>query len=118
MIAEPVEKNFTVPQGADYPIRLRYLVSDGTPVNLSGSIIRGAIRKHPSDAAAVINFTAANNNVFLDTVTGYFGIDFVAAATSAIEPTKYYYDIEVVRPSGDVTRAMQGIITLTPEITK
>lgn len=117
MIAEPVEKNYTVPQGADFPIRMRYLVSN-VPVNLSGATIRGAIRKHPSDATATINFTSANSNVYLDVATGYFGINLVASATTAIEPTKYYYDIEVVLPSGDVTRAMQGIITLTPEITK
>lgn len=118
MIAEPVEKNYTVPQGADFPIRMRYLQSNGTPVNLSGATIRGALRKHPSDVSATINFTSANSNIYLDIASGYFGINFVASATTQIEPTKYYYDIEVVLPSGDVTRAMQGIITLTPEITK
>lgn len=117
MIADPVQRNFTVPQGADYPIRIRYL-ADGTPVNLTGATVRGALRKHPSDPSAIINFTNANNNIYLDIPTGYFGINFVASATSAIEATKYYYDIEVVLPNGDVTRAMQGFITLTPEITK
>ena len=115
MIAEPIVRNYTVPQGADYPIRMRYLVN-GTPVDLAGATIRGAMKK-TFGSAAVITFTIANSKAYLDVPTGYFGINLVAADTSAIEATKYVYDIEVVLPSGDVTRAMQGEITLTPEVT-
>lgn len=96
---------------------MRYLISD-IPVDLTGATIRGQLKKTHTQAAADLDCTIANSKAYLDEGTGYFGLDLIAADTAALEPTTYLYDIEVVLPSGDVTRAMQGKITLTPEVTK
>ena len=117
MIAEPVTRDYVVPQGADYPIRLRYVV-DSVIVDLSGATVRGQLRKTHSSPTASLTCTIANGKAYLNTVTGYFGIDLTAADTAALEPTTYVYDIEIELPGGDVTRAIQGKITLTPEVTK
>ncbi len=116
MIADPVVRDYVVPQGADYPIRMRYVVND-VPVDLTGATIRGALKKNHTSTTASLSCTIANGKAFLNTATGVFGITLIAADTSALEATSYVYDIEVVLPSGDVTRAMQGKITLTPEVT-
>ncbi len=113
MISEPVTRNLVVPQGVDYPIRMRYL-ANGVPVNLSGATITGALRK-TVDGPDIITFNSANGNVYLDG-NNYFGINLVAEETSGIEPTKYLYNIRVVLSGGDTTRALEGTITLTPEI--
>lgn len=117
MIAEPIIKDWVIPQGVDYPIRMRYMADNDTPVDLSGAIVRGAVKRTFS-AENAITFTLGNGKAYLDTVTGFFGLNIVAADSTALEATSYVYDIEVVLPSGDTTRAMQGKITLTPEVTK
>lgn len=117
MIAEPVTRNYVVPQGADYPIRLRYKV-DNVVVNLTGATIRGQLRKTHSSPEAALVCTLANGKAYLDIATGLFGITLIGTDTSTLEPTTYVYDIEVLLPNGDITRAIQGKITLTPEVTK
>jgi hypothetical protein len=116
MIAEPVTRNWIVPQGTTYPIRMRYLINE-TPVNLTGASVRAQLRTHPTATTPTIDCTLANGKAFLDTATGYFGFDLLPADTNAIAATNYSYDI-VVTLSGDVTRTMQGIITLTPQVTR
>lgn len=95
---------------------MRYVLN-GTPLDLSGATIRGAI-KRTFGAENAISFTTANGKAFLDVPTGFFGLNVKADDTTPLEATSYVYDIEVVLPSGDTTRAMQGKITLTPEVTK
>ena len=116
MIAEPITRDYVVPQGADHPIRMRYVVNN-VPVDLTGATIRGALKKTHTSVLASLSCTTGNGKAYLDVATGWFGINLIAADTSALEATSYVYDIEVVLPSGDVTRAMQGKITLTPEVT-
>lgn len=116
MIAEPVTRNFTVPQGATYPVRMRYLYN-GAPVNVTGAIVRAQLRTHPSASTAIIDCTMANGKAYLDVATGYFGFDLIPSDTTPIAATTYYYDLEIVIGI-DVTRALQGTITLTPEITR
>lgn len=118
MQAETVPRNFVVPQGTTYPIRMRWLDSAGVPINLTGATIRAQLRKKFTDALPTLSFTTVNATASLDIATGFFGFDLLPAATSAIAARLYYYDIEVVTSAGDVTRAMQGTITFTPEVTK
>lgn len=116
MIAEPVTRDYVVPQGADYPIRMAYVVNNAT-VNLTGATVRGALKKNHTSTTVSLSCTIANGKAYLNTATGYFGITLNAADTSALEATSYVYDIELILPNGDVTRALQGKITLTPEVT-
>jgi hypothetical protein len=116
LIAEPVTKHFTVPQGADFPIRTKYTI-DNVVLDITGATVRGAIKKSHNTTSVVLSFTQANANVYLNAATGFFGIDFKSAATSAIPAGVYVYDIELVLASGEVTRVLQGNITLTPEVT-
>lgn len=116
MIAEPITRDYVVPQGADYPIRMRYVVNN-VVVDLTGATIRGSLKKNHTSTTVSLSCTIANGKAYLNTGTGYFGITLSAADTTALEATSYVFDIEVVLPSGDVTRAMQGKITLTPEVT-
>lgn len=158
MKALPTVLNLTVPQGTNYPVRLRWQncayatrVVDGVIVNattgapvpagdliaedLSGCVIRGAMRKKHTDPIPQIGFTAAGNNVFFDPATQIFGIDFLPSDTSPLKATDreyevsddgrvilrasdYFYDVEVVTASGDVTRAVHGVVTLVAEVAK
>lgn len=118
MIAEPVIRNFIVPQGVSYPVRMRWLSAPGVPVDLTGCEVRAQLRRAFSDAVPAVSCTMENGSAVLDVATGFFGFDLHPAVTSAIPATKYFYDLDVRAPSGQVTRAMQGAITLTPEVTK
>jgi hypothetical protein len=118
MIAEPVKKDFIVPQGTTYPIKMRWLDSNNTPITLSGATIRAQLRREFDSSVVAIDCTLDNGKAFLETGTWYFGFTLLPADTAAIEATTYNYDLYVVTLDGDTTRAMQGTISLTPRITR
>jgi hypothetical protein len=41
-----------------------------------------------------------------------------ASTSSTIKPGRYLYDIEVTSPLGEKLRVVEGIVLITPEITK
>lgn len=117
MIAEPVKKDFVVPQGVTYPIKMRYLDANDTIINLSGATIQAQLRKQYDQSSPDIDCTIANGKAFLDS-ENYFGFTLSPSDTSDLAATTYFYDLIVTKPDGDVTRAMEGTISITPEVTK
>lgn len=117
MIAEPITRDFVVPQGVTYPIKMRW-TNAGTPIALTGALVHAQLRKQYEAVEVDIDATIANGKAFLDDTDWYFGFTLLPADTNSIEATTYFYDIVVTLPGGDVTRAMQGKITLTPRVTR
>lgn len=117
MIAEPITKDFVVPQGVTYPIKMRW-TNAGVPIALSGATVRAQLRKQYDATEVDIDATIANGKAFIENTDWYFGFTLLPADTNTIESTTYFYDIVVTLADGDVTRAMQGKITLTPRVTR
>ena len=117
MIAEPVKRDFVVPQGVTYPVKMRYLDANDAVIDLSGYSVQAQLRKQYDQAVADVDCTIANGKAFLD-VDNYFGFTLSPSDTSALAATTYFFDIIVTSSGGDVTRAMEGTISITPEVTK
>ena len=118
MIAEPITKDYTVPQGVTYPIKMRWLDDTGTAIALTGASVRAQLRLSYDSPTVVIDCTIANGKAILEPSGWYFGFTLQAADTNLIDATSYVYDLVVTTAGGDVTRAMQGKISLTPSVTR
>ena len=104
--------NLFIDQGSDFSFSVD-VSSDGTsPVNLSTYSGRGQIKKSYASSTAT-DFTIVIDDS--DTLTA----SLTAAATSALKPGRYVYDIEIL--SGDtpsiVTRVVEGQVEVTPRVT-
>lgn len=115
--------DITVEQGATYSLSLTFLDSDSAPVNVSTWEFRGQIRSayDDSDIIAAFTFTAgsASNIVVVsltDTVTSAIPVD--ASSGPKKKNKKYAYDIEAEKPDGSVVRVVQGVASVSPEVTK
>jgi hypothetical protein len=117
MIAPPIKRDLIVPQGTTFPVKLRYLDSNNSVVDLTGATVRAQLRKSYDQTNADLDCTIANGKAFVD-VDNYFGFTLAPADTSALTATTYFYDLVVTTSGGDVTRAMEGTLTITPEVTK
>lgn len=117
MIAVPVKRDFVVPQGTTYPVKLRYLDSESSVVDLTGASVRAQLRKSFTQETPDLDCTIANSKAFVD-VDNYFGFNLLPADTNALEATTYFYDIVLTQASGDVTRAMEGTISISPGVTQ
>jgi hypothetical protein len=117
--------NFTIEQGATFTKTITWKDASGTPINLTGYAIAGKIRRKASDPASIISFTTTISNQ--TTNPGQFVISLTAAQTATLPtatgPTakkvslECAYDIEASL-SGVVYRLLEGIVKISPEVTR
>ncbi len=83
-------------------------------INISGYIVRSQMRRsyYSANASASIICTIT------DAVNGEITMNLSANTTANIKAGRYLFDLETVDPNGVTSRILEGIITVTPEITR
>jgi hypothetical protein len=102
--------NITIDQGTTFSSGIDLLNDNDEPVDVSNYTARGQIRKHYSSSNSV-SFTTTLSN-------GSLVISLTASQTANIVAGRYVYDLELVDPSNTVLRILEGIVTVTPEVTR
>ncbi len=105
-------KHIFIDQGTTYTLSLTATDSAGSPINLSGCTVSAQLRKSP----AATNYTPFSASI--TGTTGQFILTLAATSSSAINPGKYMYDVELTTSLGIVSRIVQGTALIDPEITK
>lgn len=118
MTIEPVTYNLTVYQGATFSQEFLWQDADQDPVDLTGYAARMMARANVADAAPFLDLTTENGGIALGGASGTVTLSMSAAATAAITAAVGAYDLELIAPGGDVTRLVQGAITISREITR
>jgi len=103
-----------VDQGAAYESVLDLVNDDGNAINVAGYVFSGQIRKSYYSTKPTANITI---NV-VDAANGNVNIALSAATTANIKAGRYVYDIKMIDTANTVTRLVEGIITITPQVTK
>jgi hypothetical protein len=103
-----------IEQGATFN-NIIYLTDDisNANINLASYVVRSQIRRHPEAA----NATADIQCVITDNANGIIAMSMNAATTSTIKKGRYFFDVEM-EGGGIVTRILQGIVVVDPQITK
>ena len=105
--------NLFVDQGADYSNIITVASTTGAPLDLTGYTVKSQMRKSYT-SSTFYNFTAS----VYDAVNGKVRLQLNSTQSEAIIPGRYLYDVEITSGSGGKTRVIEGIVTVTPEITK
>lgn len=108
-----IKSNITIDQGSDFTATVTVTDEEGTAVNLTDYTARGMMRKSPS-TSTYHSFTVTVS----DAASGEITLVMNNTTTTAITAGRYLYDVEIVSSGGTVTRVVEGIATVTPEITK
>jgi hypothetical protein len=106
--------DLSIDQGADFETNLDLIADDGTAINIAGYSFSSQIKKSYYSANATANIVitvtdASNGNTMLS-------ID--AANTANISPGRYVYDVKMKDDTNITTRVVEGIVTITPQVTK
>jgi hypothetical protein len=112
--------NFTIEQGATFTRTLTWRDSLGVPVPLAGLAARMQLRLKLTDATVILELTTGNGRIVL-TDPGLITLHLSAAETAALSFKTASYDLEIVDPTATpelVTRLVQGLVTLAPEVTR
>ena len=101
-----------IDQGSDFIVSMNLENDDGTPMDLYQYTVHSQFRKSYNSTTGY-NFTCA----VIDPTNGIISISLPGSESSLIPAGRYLYDIEIASVSVKV-RVLEGIIVLTPEITR
>ena len=104
--------NLKIDQGTDFSTSITLTDDDGTALNLSGYTGAGQIRKYYTST------TAVNFDVVVTANTGTVTMELSSNTSNSMNSGRYVYDIELTDTSGIVSRIMEGIVTITPGVTR
>lgn len=107
-----LKANITIDQGTSFATTIDVTDEDGNIVNLTGFTGAAQMRKHYTSGTA-FTFT-----VDITAATGEVTLSLTANTTSNIAPGRYVYDCELTDASGTVSRLVEGIVTVTPGVTR
>jgi hypothetical protein len=115
----PGRLNFKLPQGATWIIPATWNDSTGQPIDLTGWHAAMQARTGFDASDTILDLDdGVQGGIVLGDGLGTITITVDHADTAAIAPGRYVYDLELTAGGGDVTRLLQGTLTVTPEVTR
>lgn len=106
--------NIVIDQGADFSTTITVTDSSGSVTNLTGYTARGQIRKHYTSTTAVsLSFTFGSPRT-----EGKLTLSLSNTQTANMAAGRYVYDVELISAANAVSRLVEGIATVTPEVTR
>lgn len=107
-----LKANITIDQGTSFATTIDVTDEDGNVIDLTGYTGAAQMRKHYTSTtyyAFTVSITAG---------TGEVTLSMTANATNNVAAGRYVYDCELTDGSGTVSRLVEGIVTVTPGVTR
>ena len=108
-----IKANIIIDQGTDFSAIIDLIDSTGNVYDLTGYAVTAQMRKNYTSSYATTFATEHNG------VNGEIEISLPNTVTADLEPGRYLYDVEIkLTSSGTITRVVEGIVTVTPGMTR
>ena len=104
--------NITIDQGTTFSTVISLADDEDVAVNLTGYTANSQIRKHYSSS------NSQSFSISLGGTSGTITLSLTSTQTSNLTPGRYVYDVELTSSSNVVSRIVEGIVTVTPEVTR
>lgn len=107
-----IKANIVIDQGTTFQTAVNVTDDEENPVDLTGYSAAAQMRKH---------YTSSNAFSFTTSISPSLGIvtlSMTANTTNTITPGRYMYDCELTDTNGAVSRLIEGIVTVTPGVTR
>lgn len=108
--------DITIDAGSTYQLSVAWKDDSAVAINLTGYSARMHIRREIDDETAVLELSSGSG-LTLGGSAGTVAVEIAAADTVDLSGV-YVYDLEVESGGGIVTRLIQGVITINPEVTR
>jgi hypothetical protein len=104
--------NITIDQGTTFSTTITLADEDNVLIDLTGYTANSQIRKHYSSS------NSQSFSVTLGGIQGTMTLSLTSTQTSNLIAGRYVYDVELTSSSNVVSRIVEGIVTVTPEVTR
>jgi len=105
--------NLYVDAGSTYNTIITVAASNGQALDLNSYSVSSQMRKSYYSST----YHSFNASVY-DADSGKIRLQLTDEQSEAIPPGRWLYDVEIESPSGARTRVVEGIVTVSPQITK
>jgi hypothetical protein len=102
--------NIVIDQGTDFNSSFTFTDEADDPIDFSIYTANSQLRKTYTSSTSYTFQTSLANN-------GIITLSMNAATTSNLSPGRYVYDLEV-EASGVRSRLVEGVVTVTPQVTR
>ena len=108
--------NLQIDRSATFSSDVTVTDTDGTAFDLTGYTAAAKMAKGYASTQTRVTLTTTING---DPTTGIITISLTADQTKTLEaPARYVYELEITKTSDStVTRVIEGIITVSPDVT-
>ena len=104
--------NLFIDQGTTYETVLTLTDEDGNVLDLTDATAASQIRKSYSSSLAAEFTTSINVSA------GEITLTLTADQTGSIVAGRYVYDVELTDAENKITRIVEGIVTVNPQVTR
>jgi hypothetical protein len=105
-----VKTNIVIDQGTDFNSSFTFTDESDEPIDFSIYTANSQLRKTYTSSISYTFQTSLTNN-------GIIILSMNAATTSNLSPGRYVYDLEV-EAAGVRSRLVEGVVTVTPQVTR
>ena len=106
--------NLYIDQGASFSSDVTVKDLNANAFNLTGFT---AVAKMAKGYESTKTRTTISTTIAADPLTGVVTLSLTPAQTTALSDGRYVFDLEITSSTGEVTRVIEGIITVTPQVT-
>lgn len=110
--------DFKLNQGTDLIVPFSLSDESGKPCNLLGFKAQMQLRVNCATGKLVDTFTCDNECIKINADKGVLSLVFKHEQTAKYPATCLAYDIELVSTDNNITRIVEGKITVSPEVTR
>lgn len=105
--------NLVIDQGTTFSTTLNLTDENGDILQLAGFVANSQIRKWYTSTTSVAFITSINTSI------GTITLSLDANTTNNLTAGRYVYDVEITESSTNaISRVVEGVITVTPSVTK
>tara|TARA_B100001778_G_scaffold243750_1_gene204062 strand:- start:884 stop:1216 length:333 start_codon:yes stop_codon:yes gene_type:complete len=102
-----------IDQGTTFSTVVTVTDDNGNVVDLTNYEAASQIRKHHTSSAVTSTFVITNGGT-----NGQLTLELAWSATASMAAGRYVYDVEVTTAAGVVSRVVEGIVTVNPQVTR
>ena len=107
--------NLIIDHGTPFSKQIAVFETDGITVqNLTGATATSHLRKNYTST----NYETINATISSPATNGIIIMSLTAVDTAAIKAGRYDYDLQVTYSDTTVSRIIEGVLTVRPEVTK
>lgn len=107
-----IKANLIIDQGADYETSINVTDDDDNTIDLTGYTGQAQMRKHYTSV------TYYSFDVNIQGPSGIVTLGMTANVSNTIPAGRYVYDCELTDTQGKRSRLVEGIVTISPQVTR